>query len=108
MHKLVVTVSNKSAKIVPQTHKLEISERDFGDIDVQSAGSGEDNLTKLVQSMLEENDITDAELYSVSYPDTLRDEQKPEPTSDETKEQTKKKGPVTKPKNPKQGEPSEE
>lgn len=104
MYKLVVNVSGKRARIVPETHRLHTAERDFGAISQMDALSNRESLVDGIKSMLADKDITDGDLYSIELPDALVPPTENEQAQLDKQAAAADKGPVTKPKNPKKGE----
>jgi hypothetical protein len=107
MYKVVVNVSGKRARIVPESHRLLTAERDFGHLTQSEALMNIDGLEDAVRGLLTEKDIQDPELYTVEVPDNLRPDNESEKRAIEL-EAAQEKGPVTKPENPKEGEQNSE
>jgi len=71
MYKVVVNVSGKRARIVPDSHRLLTAERDFGDITQMDALANRDSLTEAVRGLLADKGILDGDLYTIELPDAL-------------------------------------
>lgn len=108
MYKVVVNVSGKQARLVPAAHRLLVSERNFGEISQADAMNNKDTLEDAIRQLLADRD-QDPDLYTISLPDDLSYRYDDEDTKTVTDDpNVDEKGPVTKPVNPKEGEPGSE
>jgi hypothetical protein len=106
MFRVVVNVSGRRVRIVPEAHKLMTAERDLGQLSVEDALANKDGLEDAVRGLLEEKGISNADTFAVEVPDDLRVDRNPAITKQVEETAAKAdKGPVTKPENPKEGEP---
>lgn len=71
MFKLFVETSGKRARLVPHHSKINVAERNFGEIDRATALNNVDALEDAIRGMLEDKGIEDAELYTITVPDEL-------------------------------------
>ena len=103
MYKVVVNVSGKIARLVPESHKLLITERLFGELSEEDALANRDSLVDAIKGLLADRD-QDPEMYTIQLPDILTSRDAERSTAQDYEEQKDEKGPVTKPINPKEGE----
>lgn len=106
MYKVVVNVSGKIARLVPDSHRLLVAERDFGELSEEDALNNRDSLVDAIKGLLADRG-QEPELYTIQLPDVLTDRDAQRTAPEEYKEGDNK-GPVTKPVNPKEGEPGSE
>lgn len=98
-YKVVVTVTSKRARLVPtRAYRPTTAERDFGEIPEDIALNNREELDAGIRSLLEDNGIKDANLYTVELPDNLRPLAPAEQKQEDKKREAADKGPVTKPK----------
>lgn len=103
MYKVVVNVSGKRARLVPETHRLLTAERDFGKVTQDEALANREHLTDAIRDLLASKGIEDGKLYSIELPDALAPNQNnrplPEGHTDMThpQETSASKGAITKP-----------
>jgi hypothetical protein len=108
MYRVVVNVSGRRARLVPEGHKLATFERDFGEVSLEDAIANKGGLEEGIRGLLVDKGITNSETYTVELPDNLR-EDLPTPAGFVTETMnTTGKGPVTRPENPKEGEQNSE
>ena len=94
MYRVVVNVSGRRARIVPEAHKLMTAERDFGTLSVEDALANKETLHDAVLGLLADKGITNAETYSVELPDELRTDRTLETQEIDKRAETADKGPV--------------
>lgn len=106
MYRVVVNVSGRRARIIPEGNKLAVAERDFGVLSLEDAFANKNGIEDAVRELLKYKGVTNGDTFIVEVPDLLRTDvvELPEGAYEEVIGATSDKGPVTKPVNPKKGE----
>ena len=74
MYRVVVNVSARRARIIPEKSKPMLGERNLGLLSAADAIANQDNLKEAVLAVLLDRGIANAETFSVEFPDNLRNE----------------------------------